>query len=78
MWKNPRQVVIAAALVRLAAIAAIAAVMVADVKDGSVVDAAVCGVDSSRIPDPRIDVGEVEVCSLVLEFSYGRNRCMRW
>ena len=67
----------AARAIKLAA-AAIAAVMVADVNDVSVTEAAECGVDSSLTADPLIDVGEVEVCPLVLEFSYGRNRCIRW
>jgi len=52
--------------------------MVADVKDVSVTETAECGVDSSLTTDPLIDVGEVDVCPLVLEFSYGRNRCIRW
>ena len=66
----------AARAIKLAA-AAIAAVMVADVKDVSATETAECGVDSS-LTDPLIDGGEVEVCPLVLEFSYGRNRCIRW
>ena len=68
----------AALAIRLAA-AAIAAVIVTDVKDASVAEATECGVDSSLIPAaPVIEVGDVEFCPVVWEFSYGRNRFIRW